>query len=157
GVDVEGVNAFAEDIITEAYWTLNSTNIGEVDLPRVRISNSNAPTRLNLRVVAGRCRLCWPTNDQGTSLQGFGLQATPNLTSPLWTLLNEPIAVVGDQFVVTEPGAYPMMFYRLVNMNPPALVSVTPDTAGDRITLEFSEPVDPLSATDLNNYYLEDS
>jgi hypothetical protein len=157
GVDVEWVNAFAEDIITEAYWTLDTKPIGEVDLTRVRISNSNAPTRLEIHVDAGGAHLSWPTNDQGSSLQGFGLQATPSLTSPQWRLVTEPTAIVGDQFVVTEPVAYPMMFYRLVNMNPPALVAVTPDTAGDRITLEFSEPVDALSATDLLNYYLADS
>jgi hypothetical protein len=75
--------------------------------------------------------------------------------------VTEAPSPAGDQLVVSEPAGPGARFYRLVSdnpdTNPPKVVWVNPGDGGDRLTLEFSEPVDGSSATNLVNYYLADS
>ena len=139
--------------IARVTWTSNSTTIGTIDGSRISLTASNWPTQLKIGLRTDGASLSWPTNIE----EGFVLKATTSLTSPHWSLVPQPPAIVGDQFVVTDPVAPGMKFYRLVNTTPPAFLSVAPDSNSDGLTLTFSEPLDPLSATNLSNYYLADS
>ena len=57
--------------------------------------------------------LSWPTNFAGFDYAGYTLQATTNLTSPVWTT-NVPAAVfVNGQSTVTNPISATQQFFRL--------------------------------------------
>jgi len=112
---------------------------------------------LGIQPTAGGVQLSWPLTDTS-----FSLQTTTHVKSGNWTEITTPPSLNRNfQYVVSQPAAPGMRFYRLVGKSTdlvsPTLISAIPDPRNDRITLTFSEPVDQLSATDLLNYYLADT
>jgi hypothetical protein len=62
---------------------------------------------LDLATAPGGVILSWPTN-----AAGFRLEESPDMIGP-WMRINDPPAVLGNRFVITEPALEGTRFYRL--------------------------------------------
>jgi hypothetical protein len=81
------------------------------NIPRFHVARllNDAPPLLTITAIGPNVVLSWPTN-----LSGFTLQSASGLNLPL-TWINSSVspAIVGSQYVVTNPASGDAQFYRL--------------------------------------------
>jgi uncharacterized repeat protein (TIGR03803 family) len=83
-----------------------SSNVGTV------FSLSFRP-RLTIDVAGTNVILLWPANFAGFDFAGYTLQATTNLTSPVWTTNFPATVLINGNYTVTNPISVTRQFFRL--------------------------------------------
>jgi hypothetical protein len=74
---------------------------------------SNPPASLTIALADSQVTVSWPL-----SASGFVLQSAATLSpTATWTLLTKGIAIVGNDFVLTNNAGAENAFYRLISGN----------------------------------------
>jgi hypothetical protein len=88
----------------------------------------------------------------------YTLLTSPSLLSSNWHAA-QSFAGIGGTITLQTPTVAPVGFFRVACqpappvINPPTVIGVSAPANSNAITITFSEPVDPVTATDLNNYF----
>lgn len=96
------------------FASVNSQGIGPGYEAALHIDNFSVtvlpPPRLNIALAdPQQLRLGWSTNSTG-----YTLQASTSLTAPDWTAVTDPVANVGEQFIVNVANNVASRFFRLI-------------------------------------------
>jgi hypothetical protein len=93
--------------VISAIVTDNSFNLATNSIPVIVVP----PPRLAAALAGGQLIVSWPTNNSGV----LTLHSTTNLRAASWTAVAQSVALVGTNWVVTNPVSGPRMFFRLAS------------------------------------------
>jgi plastocyanin len=98
-------NLRAGSYVISAIVTDNNLNTATNSIPVTVVP----PPRLAGVLAGGQLIVSWPTNNSGL----LTLHSTTNLRAVSWPAAAQPVALVGTNWVVTNPVSGPRMFFRL--------------------------------------------
>jgi hypothetical protein len=104
---IYAVGEFQAVATFDAHGLTNAFFGGDLFVTRLSFSPSIGP-RLNIGLQSNQAVLTWSVN-----ATGFVLEASTNLTSPVWQTVTNPVVVVGDSNSVSTPIDRPIRHFRL--------------------------------------------